>query len=53
MLAAYTARVADYLGVIRATLLSETALRFTQLALDSATQQARLVVVYPPSLTAA
>ena len=43
VLARYRQHVADYLGVIRATLLSETALRFTQLALDSATQQLLLL----------
>ena len=43
VLKSYRKRVGDYLGVIRATLLSETALRFTQLALDSATQQLLLL----------
>ena len=43
MLREYSARVRTYLEVIRATLLSETALRFTALLLDSVTQQLLLV----------
>jgi ABC-type multidrug transport system fused ATPase/permease subunit len=43
MLREYGARVLGYLEVIRATLLSETALRFTALLIDSVTQQLLLV----------
>ena len=36
---AYRGRVGEYMRVIRATLLSETALRFTRLAVDSLATQ--------------